>query len=223
MPFRARLISVGLPAVAAAVLLSGCTGLDEASAAGIARNDLISETAAQLSRVTDLTYTAKYQLTDGESATVTQAQRPTRTAYDFPGGRLIRTAKGTINCDKAWTCTQTDPTPVLPEPLPGTALVTPEAALAMLNTAALDQDVTATRRDTTIVGRPASCLQLAKVDGTPTSEFSLCVTNEGAMASFAATIDGKRIDQALTAYAEKVDTSTFTLPATAKLTDKRTR
>ncbi len=227
MPTRLRLTLAGLAAATAALLgATGCTGLDEANAAGITHDDLVSEMAAQLSKVTGLTYTATYQLTGGDTATVSQAQKPTRTAYRFPGGRLIETATGTIRCtgdEPAVTCTETDPTPATATPLAGTALITPEAALAMLNTAALDQNVTATPHDTTIAGRHATCLSLSQVDGTPTAEFSVCITNEGALGSFTATIAGQRIDQALTAYAEKADAAAFLLPSTAKLTDKRSK
>jgi hypothetical protein len=227
VPFRPRLALTGL-SFATAVLLgsAGCSGLDEASAAGLPRDDLVSEIAGQLARVTGLTYTAKYHLNGGTTATVTQAQKPSRTAYVFPGGRLIETPTGTIRCEgdtRAPSCTETDPAPATAAPLTGTALVTPEAALAMLDAAALDQDVTATSHDTTIAGRHANCLRLTQVDGTPASEFALCVTNEGALGSFAATIGGKRIEQALTAYEEEADAATFALPPTAKLTDKRTR
>jgi hypothetical protein len=227
VPTRLRLTLAGLAAAMAALLgATGCTGVDEASAAGLAHDDLVSELAGQLGKVTGLTYTARYQLAGGDTATVAQAQKPIRTAYQFPGGRLIVTPTGTIRCtgaEGALTCTATAPTPATATPLAGTALITPEAALAVLNTAALDQQVTATSHDTTIAGRHATCLSLKQVDGTPTPEFSLCVTNEGALGSFTATIGGRRIDQALTAYAEKADAADFALPPTAKLTDKRPR
>ena len=214
-------------AVGLAVLLStaGCTGLDEANAAGISPNDLVSEITAQLARGSELTYTATYHLTGGTTATVTQAQHPTRRAYAFPGGRLIETRTGTIRCTgstPALSCTHIDPIPATGLPLTGTSLVTPDAVLAILNTASLDQQVTTTQRDTTITGRHATCLDLQHVDGTPAAEFSLCVTNDGALGSFTATLDGKRVDQTMTAYAEKAPPAAFTVPATAKLTNHRT-
>jgi hypothetical protein len=224
---RPRPTLAGLAVATVLLGASGCTDLDEASAAGITGDDLVSEIAGQLARVTALTYTAKYHLAGGDTATFTQAQRPTRTAYAFPGGRLIETPAATIRCngpvDKPLTCTETDPVPATASPLNGAALVTPEAALAMLNTASLDQEVTTSARDTTVAGRHANCLSLAKVDDTPASEFTLCVTNEGALASFTATIAGVRIDQTLTAYAEKADRNLLDLPPTAKVTDRRTR
>jgi hypothetical protein len=297
-----------LSATAAAALLlgtAGCTHLDQASAAGITHDDLLSEMSVQLARVTGLTYSATYQLTGGDTATVTQAQKPTRTAYVYPGGRLIETATGTVRCigdqpgakssgetsgkaagktegatddatggttasvtsgatagktegatsgatagktegvtsgktkgatsgktegatsDKtggdALACTETDPAPATTTPLAGSALITPAAALAMLNTAALDEDVDATQHDTTIAGRHAICLDLDNVDGTPTRRFSLCVTIEGALGSFAATIAGTHYEQALTAYSETAAPEAFKLPPMAKLSDKRTK
>lgn len=226
VPSGSRLTAFSAATVAALMLgTAGCTDLDEASAAGISRDDLVSEMSTQLAKVTGLTYTATYQLTGGGRATVTQAQKPTRTAYAYPGGRLIETAIGTIRCTggTALTCTETDPTPATALPLAGSTLVTPEAALAMLNTAALDPEVVTNQHDTTIAGRHATCLDLSGVDGTPTSEFSLCVTNEGALGSFTATIAGTRLEQALTSYAEKAAPGTFALPASARLTDKRTK
>ena len=199
--------------------------MDEASAAGISGDDLVSETVAQLSRAAGLTYTAKYHLTDGDTATVTQAQRPGRTAYDYPGGRLIETRAGgdpVRTRPEGRDLHPADPAPATAAPLAGTALVTPEAALAMLNTAALDSDVVATSRDTTIAGRHANCLSLTKVDGIPASAFALCVTNEGALASFTALIDGRRIDQVLTSFAETAAPDAFLVPSGATVADRRT-
>jgi len=225
VPSCPHLTLAGL-AAAAVLAAAGCTGLDEASAAGVTHGDLISEIAGQLARVSTLTYTATYQLAGGATVTATQAQEPTRTAFAFPGGRLIETPAGTIRCEgeaTALTCTESDPAPAAGVPLPGTSLVTPEAALAMLNAASLDQEITATQHDTTIAGRHATCLSLKRVDGAPTAEFSLCVTTEGALGTLTATVAGQRIDQALTAYTEEPTPAILTLPATAKLTDKRTR
>jgi len=42
--------------------------------------------AGQLAASAGLTYTAKYQLAGGDTARITQTQKPTRTAYAFPGG-----------------------------------------------------------------------------------------------------------------------------------------
>lgn len=219
MPSRLRLTVAGVATAAVLLGSTGCAGLDQANAAGISRDDLVSELAAQLARVTGLTYTATYQLAGGDTATVAQAQKPTRTAYVYPNGRLVEQATGTVRCEGAATalkCTRGAPQPATAVPLPGSTLITPEAALSLLNTAALDLDLDATPHDTTIAGRHATCLDLSRVDGTPMSGFGICVTNEGALGSFTATIAGRRFEQALTAYAEKVAPDAFELPASAQ-------
>jgi len=214
-----RLTFAAVAAAAAALLgATGCSGLDEASAASITRDDLISELATQLAAVSGLTYTATYQLAGGETATITQAQKPTRTAYVFPGGRVITTVTATVRCT-ADTCTQTRPAPSAD---PGvTAMITPRSVLAMLNTAALDEDAIVAQHDTTIAGRHATCLSLSNVEGTPARKFDTCVTNQGALGSFAATIDGKPADVALTTYSDDADADAFLVPTSAKLIDKR--
>ncbi|MCU7730273.1 hypothetical protein ODJ79_41705, partial [Actinoplanes sp. KI2] len=155
----------------------------------------------------------------GGSATASQPDGTTGSkAGDQAGGKAGGQPDG-----KSPACTETDPAPATTAPLAGSALITPEAALAILNTAALDEDVDAIQHDTTIAGRHAICLDLDNVDGTPTRRFSLCVTNEGALGSFAATIAGTHYEQALTAYAETAPPDAFDLPSTAKLDDKRTK
>jgi hypothetical protein len=221
-----RTLAGFLAGVAALLGLAGCGRLDEASAADLTRDDLVSALAAQLAGGSALSYTATYQVTGGDTATITRAQRPARTAYVYPGGRLIVTTTATIRCegnDKAPTCTQTAPDPAAATNLPRGSLITPEAVLEMLNTAALDRAATATQHDTTIAGRHATCLGLRDVAGTEVPQFDVCITNEGALASFTATIDGRRTDLALTAYSDQVTGEAFTLPPTAKVTDKRPR
>jgi hypothetical protein len=220
---RPRLTVAGLAAASVLLGLAGCTDLDEASAASITRDDLVSEMASQLTGAAELTYTATYQLAGGGTARITQAQAPARTAYSYPGGYVIITSTGTIRCtDKNTTCTETTPTPGTDATLPSTTMVTPDAVLSMLNVAALDPDVVSEQHDTTIAGRHATCLNLRQVDGAPAREFRVCVTSEGALGSFAATIKGETADQALTRYTDKADANAFTIPAGMKLIDKRT-
>ncbi|MGK5680923.1 hypothetical protein [Actinoplanes sp. URMC 104] len=201
---------------------AGCGDLDEASAAPLTRDDLITEAADQLATGSGLTYTAKYQVTGGETATVARAQRPARASYVYPGGRLITTDTVTIRCAGA-TCTSKAADPAAPASLDGAPLVSPEAAQAMLTAAALDPHVETTQHDTTIAGRHATCLSLSDVDDTPAHAFDLCVTSEGVLASFTATIDGERMDQALTAYTDTTTPDAFLVPPHAKLIDKSVR
>jgi hypothetical protein len=219
---RARLLLTGLVAPATLLVVGACGGVDSASAASITRDDLVSELATQLSASATLSYTATYQLAGGDTARISQAQKPTRVAYAFPGGRLMRTATATTRCqgaDTALKCTETAPGPA--DVRATGALTTPEAVLAMLNVAAVDPGAVARQHDTTIAGHHATCLALTGVARTPTPDFSVCVTAEGALGSYTATIGGKRADLALTAYSDKPDVTAFELPATANIIDQR--
>jgi hypothetical protein len=217
VPSVLRLTLAGL-AVAGAMLLgtSGCGDLDEASAAPLTRENLVSETADQLAAGAGLTYTAKYQVAGGETATVSRAQKPARAAYVYPGGRLITTTTVTIRC-AGRSCTSVAADPAAAAALDQAPLISPEAVQAMLASAALDPAVETEQHDTTITGRHATCL---KVLGGTARSFDVCVTNEGVLASFTATIDGKRIDQALTSYSETVPPTAFLVPTGASLVDK---
>jgi hypothetical protein len=204
------------------LVTAACGGGDSASAASITHDDLVSELAAGLADVSTLSYTATYQLAGGDEAQITQAQKPARVEYSFPGGRLVRTATGTIRCtgpDTSLKCVETTPAPA--DASAAGALTTPDTVLAMLNTAAVDTGVVAKQHDTTIAGRQANCLDLTGVSRTATPAFDVCVTTEGALGSFTATINGKQADLALTAYSDKPDLSAFDLPSGARLTDQR--
>jgi hypothetical protein len=213
-----RLLLTGLAASVTLLVVAACGGVDSANAASITRDDLVSELATELSESATLSYTATYQLAGGDEAQITQAQKPTRVAYMFPGGRLIRTPGATIRC-QALKCVETTPGPA--DARSTGALTTPDAVLAMLNTASVDPGAVAKQHDTTIAGHHATCLALTGVARTPTPDFTVCVTVEGALGSFTATIDGKQADLALTAYSDKPDASAFALPPTAKVTDQR--
>src|SRR4029453_15162218 len=110
----------------------------------ISHDSPASAVAAQLAGGSGLSYTATYQVSGGGTATITRAQRPARTAYVYPGGRLIVTSTATILCqggDKATTCVESAPDPAAATNLPRASLITPEAVLEMLTAAAFDPDV----------------------------------------------------------------------------------
>ena len=223
MPTVTRLTLAGLAVAGAALLATGgCTDLDEASASPMTRENLITETAGQLAAGSGLTYRATYRVAGGETATVARSQRPARAAYVYPGGRLITTTTTTIRCAGA-SCTSTKADATAAARLDRTPLVSPEAVQAMLTTAALDPVVDMTQHDTTIAGRHALCLQLRGVDGTPARVFDVCVTNEGVLASFTATVDGEPVEQALTAYEDDVPVDAFLMPPGARLVDRSGR
>lgn len=213
-----RLLLTGLAASVTLLVVGACSGIDSANAAGVTHDDLVSELAEELSAAATLSYTATYQLAGGDEAQITQSQKPARSAYTYPGGRLIRTPGITTRC-QGLKCTETSPDPA--DTRSTGPLTTPETVLAMLNTAAVDPGATATQHDTTVAGHHATCLALTGVARTPTPDFTVCVTAEGALGSFTATIDGKQADLALTAYSDKPDATAFDLPASARVTDER--
>jgi hypothetical protein len=217
-----RIVLTGVAASATMLVAAACGGVDTANAASITHDDLVSELADQLGESATLSYTATYQLAGGDDAQITQVQKPTRVVYTYPGGRMLRESGATTRCagpDTALKCTETDPGPA---DIHSTgSLTTPDAVLAMLNLAAVDPAAVATQHDTTIAGHHATCLALTGVAHTPTPDFTVCVTSEGALGSFTATMGGKQADLALTEYSDKPDVSAFDLPMSAKIIDRR--
>jgi hypothetical protein len=224
-----RRIVPGLAAVV--LLLGGCGELDDAaSAQGIARNDLVSELAARLTGSAALTYTAGYQLAGGGTATVSQTQDPPRSAYAYPGGRVLVTEQAVIQCRGTAkpTCTMTAP------PKPGaappatvfagaqrTGMVAPATVLALLNAAALDPAVTLEPRDTTIAGHHATCVELSGLDDDRSRAFATCVTSDGVLGSFTGTVDGEAIDIAMTQFESRARGDAFDPPVGATIVDRR--
>lgn len=220
---------------AAALLLcvaaAGCSDLDDPGQ-GLTRNDLVADLAAQMTAAADLTYEASYQLSGGEQATVAQTQKPARTAYVYPGGKITVTADATTECRtaKPATCTMTAPAATAsPAPvtvLPGsgkTGLITPTTVLALLNAAVLDNDVAVDQHDTTIAGRHATCVRLSGVDDAAARDFTTCITNEGVLGSFNGVLNQTLVEVAMTHYSEQVTEETFELPQSATLVDRRGR
>jgi len=234
VPSSRLLLTAAALLVLAAV--PGCSELDEASAAGVSRNELMVDMATQLAGASDLTYEAAYQLRGGATATVAHEPKPARTAYVHRDGMTLVTADTVTECATTATpptCTMTTPvTPstgpspapaaiaaLLSAPVAAPGLAPPAAVQALLVRAALDPAAQVEQRDTTIAGRHATCVTLSGVAGT--GDFDTCVTNEGVLGSFAGTLDQAPFDMAMTHYADTVTEATFTLPAGAKINDQR--
>jgi hypothetical protein len=220
-----RTAALGL--AAGLLLLGGCGDFDQAaSAQGIARNDLVSEMATQLSGSATGTYSAGYQLPGGGRASVVQAQNPPRTSFAYPGGRLVVGDDVITQCREAAkpTCTVTA-APRAGGALPATTyagpqrtgLVAPATVLDLLNAAALDVAVTVKSRDTTIAGHHATCVDLAGVSDERSREFSTCVTNDGVLGSFTGILDGRAVDMAMTEFSQRVPAGAFDLPPGARV------
>jgi hypothetical protein len=218
VPAARSRVALGLMVVA--LLLAGCADFsDPAAAHGLTRSDLVAEVAAQLGGSASRTYLATYSIAGGETGTIAQGQRPPRAAYHYPGGELLVTAATTTRCSRR-TCTVT----ATGRP-PATAfadahhagLVNPSAVQELLNAARVDSDMIVEQHDTTVAGRHATCLLLGKVDKAETGSFSTCVTSDGVLGSFAGTLDGTKVDVALTNYSDTVAGDPFEAPADARM------
>ncbi|HEY0696834.1 MAG TPA: hypothetical protein VGD43_03385 [Micromonospora sp.] len=216
--------------IVAVLLLGGCATLDDAGQV-IGRADLVNDLAARLDRSGELTYSADYQLPAGRSATIAQAQQPTRTAYLYPGGKVTVTAEATTRCET----TGPKPSCVLsPPPTPSSGppasllagarehgLVTPPLVIGLLTAAALDPDSVIEQNDTTVAGRHATCVRVEGVSGAAASDFDACVTTEGVLGSFTGVVDGTPLEISLTRYRDTVDNTAFDLPGDAGVVDHR--
>jgi hypothetical protein len=210
------------------VTTAGCGDLEQAAAAGGAHDDLAGDLATQLGGSASLTYAATYQLAGGETATITQAQKPTRSAYAYPGGKVTLTPDATTVCAQAgkkMTCTATAPattsSPTPPTVFAGagkSGMALPDVVLGLLNATTLDAAKTVTQHDTTVAGRHATCLTISS---TASAEFTACVTSEGALGSFTGALNGVAVDEAMTHYTDKIDDSDFLSPAGATIVDHR--
>lgn len=232
MPAPSNLTRALTVCIAAGALITGagCQTLNDAGQV-IGRADLVNDLAARLDRSGELTYSADYQLPDADTGTIAQSSKPPRSAYIFPGGRVIVTDKATTECRTAGatsTCT------VTPPPSPGAkppasvfakagkrGLVTPNVVIGLLTAAALDADAIIKQNDTTIAGRHATCVQVRQVKNAAASSFDACITTEGVLGSFTGVVDGQHVDIAISRYRDTVDATAFELPSGARIVDRR--
>ncbi|BCJ64421.1 hypothetical protein [Polymorphospora rubra] len=225
-PSMPRLLAGSLVAV---MLLSGCQTLGDAGQV-IDRAELVNDLASRLDRSTELTYSADYQLSGGQTASIVQAQKPVRAAYTYPGGKLTVTDEATVICvsEGELTCTITPPPSPSAKPAitvfqnaGNQGLVTPTLVINMLTTAALDADAIIEQTDTTIAGRHATCVKVGEVADTAAANFTACVTTEGVLGSFRGVVEGKPVELAMSRLRDAVDPTAFEVPAEATVVDQR--
>lgn len=202
----------------AGLLAAGLLAMSGCSSGGpaIDRTDLVNDLAARLNQAAAVDYTARYQLSGGASATVSQTKEPRRVAYRWSGGALILTSQTTTKCaGTPLICTMTAAPASAPPQASATELIKhgllpAQKVSALLTASALDLRTEIRQRDTTIAGQPASCVEATggKRDGVP-YEFDVCVTTDGVLGSFAGKVDGTPIDLALTQYSQTVPDDAF--------------
>ncbi|WP_157545362.1 hypothetical protein [Hamadaea tsunoensis] len=197
-------------ALSAAALLTGC---GSGAPPAIDRTDLVNDLAARLSHAGEVSYSARYQVAGGSSATVAQTAAPARTAYRWDSGALVLTTGATTSCGgKPVTCSTTAP-PGPGQPvgadLPKHGLVTAQQVSALLTAAVLDLRTDIQQRDSTIAGQPAACVDVNGVKDGAGYEFDVCVITDGVLGSFAGTVNGKAIEMTMTHYSRVVAEDSF--------------
>jgi hypothetical protein len=225
-----RVVLLATLAALTAAGASGCVAIGSGQPGG-GRTQLVSDLADGLDRSGALTYTAVYRLPQGATATISQAQNPGRAAYAYPGGKLILTPEATVDCrtqDRATTCTLTpppspgtDPASALIDGIAVRGLIAPTMVIGLLTTAALDADALVTTHDTTLAGQSATCVDVKGMRDGPSSEFEVCVTPDGVLASFAGTVAGAHVDIHLDRFDQTVAPDAFESPPGAAVVDRR--
>ncbi|MBY8872099.1 hypothetical protein K7640_09635 [Micromonospora sp. PLK6-60] len=227
MPAALRPFRMLAATVVASLTVTGCQAMDDAATA-LDRSDLVNDLAARMDEALVGTWTAEYQLADGGTASIAQARKPLRATYTWPAGKITVTQDALTRCETAagrTACTVLPPvatagTPSVPVYAEAAerGLVTPPGVIRLLTDAALDSDATITQSDTTVAGRPATCVDVRHTAG----DFSACVTNEGVLGSFAGTLAGRATELTLSRWTETIDPAVFEPPAGADVTDRRT-
>ena len=207
-------------------VLAGCGVVDDAQRV-VDRSSLVNDLANRLSQAGSLTYTATYQLPADKTATLAQAQSPTRASFTYPGGKTIIGPQLNVACQTTATgtsCVQsTPPSPsseVPQEMLDAVArqgLIPPTMVVSLLSAAALDADTTIAEHDTTIAGEYSTCVDVSGIDNSPAAQFSACITAAGVLASFTGDVNNQSVDIRLTQYQTTVAPDAFDLPPNAKV------
>jgi hypothetical protein len=223
---RHTLVAVSALVAAVAWVPTGCTSVGDGQQLS-GRNQLVDDLTDRMTRAASLTYTATYSLAHGASATIAQAQQPARSAYSYPGGRLVLTPDQTSDCrikGAVTTCTVSapplppgDPSAALLGELGGRGLITPTLVISLLGAVALDDDPVVSQHDTTLSGEHATCLDVRGLSDAPATGFTACVTTEGLLGSFTGTVSGNALDVTLEQYGTTVASDAFALPAGARI------
>lgn len=217
-------------AVLAGLLTAGCDALG--GSVGVSdRSRLVADMVSQLGRASELRYHAEFQLAGGGRGSISQELQPNRLALAYPGGVLMVAGAEQTSC-----ATMVRPVrcqirlvsgeAALPVPSYREAtehgLISP-AIVADLLTAVSAQPLAGLRAyDATVAGQLSTCLEVTGLaEPAASAAFSVCVTADGALASFAGTVAGIPVDQALTRYDRQPPAELFAVPPGAQLVDHR--
>jgi hypothetical protein len=236
-PRITRVLVVALAATLAATSL-GC-GLISQAKKLVDNAQTLSDFADRLGKAEKLTYTAEYNVTDGDP--VKLVQKPPNVAFIAKDSRFIFTSDALFFCDTeqgVLTC-QKEPNQSssmdtadsgLVAGVAGPGFVTPEFALAIILAASIVPGAKVTQSEKTIAGQSSKCasatgLEAAADNGDKDApkEFTVCVTDAGVLASFTGTsISGEKKGIEMTKYSTSADEGAFAPPAGAKIVDVTT-
>lgn len=233
-----RVLVITLATTLAATAL-GCGLINQVvNTAGV-----LSDFADRLGKAATLTYTAEYKVTSDTASsgpeTVKLVQQPPNAAFlGKDGGRFIftkdflflcDTEKGVVTCQKspnnADKVGAADAGFVAGVAGPG--FITPEVALGLIVAAAVVPGAKVDKSDKTIAGQKSLCATASGLekaaspgDKDAPKDFSVCVTEDGVLASFSGTsTNGEKAGIELTSYAATADPAAFVPPAGAKIVD----
>lgn len=203
----------------ATLLLSGCGNAYHLRG----RAELVNHLAARLDHHDATSYTATYRLGDDTTATVTVNGVPKRIAYTFTTGRYVRTGTSIVRCTPT-VCTLTDRPVTQAKTVPDVAaidaasahrFVPAEQVLSLVMRAAEDHTTRLGHSSGALAGQAVTCVDVA-------GSFRACLTDTGALASFAGSVGGHRVDVTLVDYQPTALGHPFGPSRTARVDDRRT-
>ena len=235
MESRTSRVLIAVLAATVALTGMGCGLIGKAhDVLGAAK--ILGDFADRLQNGEKLTYTATYNVEGGDPVTLTQA--PPNAAYIGKTGRFIFTSAAMYLCDTedgVLTCQKSTPTSDtvdasdagLVTGVAGDAFVSPALALGLITAAVLVPGAKVSESNQTIAGQKSLCATASNLDAAASPgdkeaprDFSVCVTEGGALASFTGhDTSGKKIGMVMTNYSSKADAASFQPPAGAKIVD----
>jgi hypothetical protein len=220
----ARRLLLLIPALSA-LLLGACGG----GSASTDRTRLIDDLSKQLNRGALHRYHADYLLADGVHGTISQQVKPQRTAFSYPGGRLVVSTGDQTSCItvvRPARC-QLRPTPdqaaalVSYTELIKHGLISGPVVVELLRITSRQPQANVRAHDTTVAGRQATCLEVSGLVDVSAAGFTACVTADGILATFTGVVSGSPVDQALFRVYPQAPADAFDVPAGAQVVDHR--
>lgn len=230
-----RILGVAL----AAAVAVGC-GVAGGARTVVDTATVLGTFAERMDHASRLTYTARYSTAEGRAVTV--VQQPPDLAYLATGSRFVRTPEHTLLCE-AGSCRRAPgggPGPATIARVTGPGFVTHETVLTMVAMAAFVPGARAAPSDQTVAGQPVTCARITSphgstvpgqpppgqappgqvVPGQVVPDFSLCLTADGLLASFAGTLPtGGHAAVELRTFDGTAEAASFAVPAGAAVVD----